>query len=1157
MIVSVSSNIPVNLILKSFTYFNSYCKRWKKEMGGEFFFPHHYQRGRLFSDAKTFWRELEEDGKVDLIFEHVQNVLLSLKQKIKDGSATNQEYIQAMTLVNEAVTTSNTFLLIKASCCKQVSSINLMKTGWFFNTTRQTLTLKCRRQGEDYWKGNLEEGMLANQYEDITDRENEQDDKTGVLPPASHEESNSEDSLILTVEDIAVLTLENEVSDYEDKIVSLRLFYQNHHCCDTCLPKTPFTSKVENPLMIPILSHFQRRHAKTNSNCAAFHVNYKTPCGRSLRNFKEVHRYLLETDCSFLFLHHFSFNTYVQLNRNLLKKEVFVSDSDISHGTESVPVTFCNEIDNRRLPHFKYRRRTWPRAYYLNNFSGMFSNSCDCSKGCMDIEKCACLQLTAKGYGESSAWSSAKPIPGYSYKRLQQPVPNGIFECSLLCKCDPRTCQNRVVQQGLQVRLEVFKTEKKGWGVRCLDDIDKGTFVCTYSGRLLSRAGLEESSSVEGKEEEEEDTITNDSGSPAFSKKRRMEAAYSDPEIEFVQIEVGAIPGDTETEEYLIELSSDPNPSIQVENYEYDLRIENQPSIRRPKTKTALLQNFRKKRGIITLEPGISSEEEDEAQLTEIQSISYTNKKKRELSCAVEYSKDKLCTMLVNHHCKEETLIENPCDQVASLCYSSEIKEYELQEQVLQEEGTREGQNQEILCDEESLSETQADISESLQKFQEDSVYLLDATKEGNVGRFLNHSCNPNLFVQNVFVETHDRNFPWVAFFTKRHVKAGTELTWDYGYEAGSIPEKEIPCQCGFHTCRKIILGKEVECRESGRCEHSDRHKFKNEEQKCSRWGEPECRTPRPVGWLHPAPVGRGGEWVRSPAGCRGEEGPGSPACTFARPPCAGPSLPLSLGQVGPACLSIMMMMDQALRDPAGIFQERMVKITCDLCPQDDERGIIYVSQDLELVAHQNCLLYSSGLVESESDHPYLNDEDRHFDVELVKEEIIRGKKLKCSFCHKKGATVGCDIKKCSKNYHFFCARKDQATMELDEDGGTYRVFCPKHALRKSNRVLPPKVDLLKKMKKAGLIENLFEAVLEDLHGIHCKIKDNSTSEKELEEIATSLFDCAIFRKSLRKISTDSSISELQNEQEHLQKKIDVLKGIRENMFASQEDIQH
>ncbi|XP_036599803.1 histone-lysine N-methyltransferase SETDB2 [Trichosurus vulpecula] len=1131
-------------------------------------------------DAKAFWRELEEDGKVDLIFEHVQNVLLSLKQKIKDGSATNQEYIQAMTLVNEAVT-SNTLLLIKD--------------------------------------------------DDITDRESEQESKSSVLPPTSHEDSNSEDSLILktwgvrgpeisltsevsdfydvrTVEDVAVLALENEVSDYEEKIISVHLSYQNHICCGTCLSNVSLTSKVENPLMIPILSSFQRRHAKTNSNCAAFHVNYKTPCGRSLRNFKEVHRYLLETECSFLFLHHFSFNTYVQLNRNTLKKEAFVSDSDISHGTESVPVTFCNEIDNRRLPHFKYRRRTWPHAYYLNNFSGMFSNSCDCSKGCMDIEKCACLQLTAKGYDESSAWSSVKPTHGYSYKRLQQPVPNGIFECSLLCKCDPRTCQNRVVQQGLQVRLQVFKTEKKGWGVRCLDDIDKGTFVCTYSGRLLSRAGLEEIGSVDGKEEEEEDITTNDNGSPALSKKRRTEAVYSDPEIEFVQIEVGTIPGDVETEEYLIQLTSDADPSIQHEKYEYDLRIENQPATRRPKTKAALLQNFRKKGGIITLESGISSEEEDEAQPTKVQPIPNINEKKRESSCPGENSKFKQltnCTMLDNHHCKEESLMENTCDQAASGCDATGIKEREVQEHVFQEERMLERQDQEILCDEESLSETQIDVSESVKNLHEDSIYLLDATKEGNVGRFLNHSCNPNLFVQNVFVETHDRNFPWVAFFTKRHVKAGTELTWDYGYEAGSMPEKEIPCQCGFHTCRKRMgwlarRGGRRAAGESRLSENQDRDKTQSKTVKApvrgggapgprstqpgwperpglpARWGvqRAENRHPHPV---HPSkrkrnstraaergmetelvqPLGITGEKTRA-AGPdlrerRSLESPGRRtwSCLDFSPsrPCG-----LTPSQLGPGCLSIMM--DEAVRDPAGIFQQRMVKITCDLCPQDDERGVLYVSQDLELVAHQNCLLYSSGLVESEGDHACLND-DRHFDVEPVKEEINRGKRLKCSYCLKKGATVGCDVKKCSKNYHFFCARQDQATMQADEHGGTYKVFCQKHTLGKSNRVFSTKVDMLKKMKNCGLIEYLFESLLEDLDGIHFKIKDNTTSEKELQEIANLLFDSAMFRKSLRKISTDTMISKLQSEQKHLEKKIEALQDIRENLFPPQKDIQN
>jgi histone-lysine N-methyltransferase SETDB2 len=39
--------------------------------------------GEKNGDAKAFWMELEDDGKVEFIFEKVQNVLQSLKQKIK------------------------------------------------------------------------------------------------------------------------------------------------------------------------------------------------------------------------------------------------------------------------------------------------------------------------------------------------------------------------------------------------------------------------------------------------------------------------------------------------------------------------------------------------------------------------------------------------------------------------------------------------------------------------------------------------------------------------------------------------------------------------------------------------------------------------------------------------------------------------------------------------------------------------------------------------------------------------------------------------------------------------------------------------------------------------------------------------------------------
>ena len=32
------------------------------------------------------------------------------------------------------------------------------------------------------------------------------------------------------------------------------------------------------------------------------------------------------------------------------------------------------------------------------------------------------------------------------------------------------------------------------------------------------------------------------------------------------------------------------------------------------------------------------------------------------------------------------------------------------------------------------------------------------------------HSCFPNAFVQNVFVDTHDLRFPWIAFFAGQYV---------------------------------------------------------------------------------------------------------------------------------------------------------------------------------------------------------------------------------------------------------------------------------------------------------------------------------------------------------------------------------------------------
>ncbi|XP_077926518.1 histone-lysine N-methyltransferase SETDB2 isoform X3 [Halichoerus grypus] len=662
--------------------------------------------GEKNGDAKTFWMELEDDGKVDFIFEQVQNVLQSLKQKIKDGSATNKEYIQAMILVNEATISNNSTLI------KDHTSVT----------------------------------------------QNEWENKSGSLPSTSYGDSFPEDCTFLSTKNKEVPPLENKVAYIREKKSSLNLSYRSHDCSRTCLMKIPLTFKGENPLQLPIKCHFQRRHAKTNSHSSALH-----------------------------------------LTRNYPKQEEIVSDVDISNGVESVPISFCNEIDNRKLPQFKYRRTMWPRAYYLNSFTNMFTDSCDCSEGCIDITKCACLQLTARN-AKTCPLSSNKITTGYKYKRLQRQIPTGIYECSLLCKCNRRMCQNRVVQHGPQVRLQVFKTEKKGWGVRCLDDIDRGTFVCIYSGRLLSRSNTEKPDAID-ENGKEENIMKN-----MFSKKRKIEVA--DCEVEVIPLELETHRS-AETEECLPTFNNNlKEPVIEMKCNNIS-RIQYHSVIRSPKVKTAIIQRNGKRMGFASSE-SVTSEDNDGFKPAQVHLNSKAKEMKKDSSSyQVKDSEDNLqieSDVIDITKCREETPSGGGCNQAATLDKQNITKEFKAQMQKPQEERSPAYQNHQVFCEKEFPSETKNISPDSLKKFNKGNVFLLDATKEGNVGRFLNHSCCPNLLVQNVFVETRDRNFPLMAFFTNRYVKARTELTWDYGYEAGTMPEKEILCQCGVNKCRKKIL---------------------------------------------------------------------------------------------------------------------------------------------------------------------------------------------------------------------------------------------------------------------------------------------------------------------------------------------------------------
>lgn len=79
---------------------------------------------------------------------------------------------------------------------------------------------------------------------------------------------------------------------------------------------------------------------------------------------------------------------------------------------------------------------------------------------------------------------------------------------------------------------------------------------------------------------------------------------------------------------------------------------------------------------------------------------------------------------------------------------------------------------------------------------------FIDATKKGNLGRFCNHSCNPNCYVDKWVVGDKLR----MGIFAERNIKAGEELVFNYNVDRyGANPQ---PCYCGESNCTGFIGGK-------------------------------------------------------------------------------------------------------------------------------------------------------------------------------------------------------------------------------------------------------------------------------------------------------------------------------------------------------------
>ncbi|KAL1338888.1 hypothetical protein HN51_033487 [Arachis hypogaea] len=151
-------------------------------------------------------------------------------------------------------------------------------------------------------------------------------------------------------------------------------------------------------------------------------------------------------------------------------KPVCCLSLDISHRRENVAIRLFNDIDKSNEPLcYEYLPKTnFPPIVFHQTGNAM---GCECVDGCVEGCFCAMKNGGEFPYNQSGILLRGKPI---------------IFECGPFCRCPPH-CRNRVAQKGLKSRLEVFRSRETGWGVRSLDLIQAGAFICEYTGVILTR----------------------------------------------------------------------------------------------------------------------------------------------------------------------------------------------------------------------------------------------------------------------------------------------------------------------------------------------------------------------------------------------------------------------------------------------------------------------------------------------------------------------------------------------------------------------------------------------------------------------------------------------------------------------------------------------
>lgn len=97
----------------------------------------------------------------------------------------------------------------------------------------------------------------------------------------------------------------------------------------------------------------------------------------------------------------------------------------------------------------------------------------------------------------------------------------------------------------------------------------------------------------------------------------------------------------------------------------------------------------------------------------------------------------------------------------------------------------------------EKITVDEANIRGGQYLFELNDNFTIDGKDRINKARYINHSCSPNCYPEIDEKEEH------ILIYAKRAIKAGAELTYNYGKEFWNVHIKPKSCRCTSCTKKR------------------------------------------------------------------------------------------------------------------------------------------------------------------------------------------------------------------------------------------------------------------------------------------------------------------------------------------------------------------